>query len=270
MSERLSSGNNSGEDVNSEWNFEEYAEEFRGKESERAREDVEYWAGEYVGIERQFTQHKVTGKADFERWEADAAEAYGKMLDAEYSSGFQDIYERDNTEKIARIDPRESIEAESGYYYDERNKALIEAIQSNPDDTQREKELELVYGLHMLVAKHIEASADSELRRTDVETYQRNRQSAHNNLIDRLNALNGLAERYKVKRFTFRDFKTNNFEYDRRKDPYGETDARYDYDRTCVEGWAKRAFSRDFEQAARERNMTERTDSLVAMFHSKD
>jgi len=251
------------------FDFEQYASEFREKEGERAREDVQYWSDEYTTTEAQFANYKVLSRADYEVWEADAAESFKKMKEAEYRAEYKDRYERDAAEKLARVDPRKSIEAASGYYYTARNEALIQAIQGCEDEDKREKDLEIVYGLHALVARHIQASQDYELRRTDIDVYQANRRHAHNNLISGLNAINDLAEAYGVTRLTFRNFETNDFIYHRELDSSGQTDARCEYDRSCVEEWAKNAFSREFDQAAKESSTTSgNSGSLVARFHS--
>lgn len=246
------------------------ATEYREQKIDRAREDVKYWADDYKDVETQFAKHEIKNQAEFERWEEDAAHAFKKMREAESDSLFESRYERDDLERISNTLPPETIEAKSGDYYDERNLAILEAVRKNEDKDEREKELESIYSLHQLVARHIQAIMDYESRGSDPVIYNMHRRMAHNNLIRGLNNINRIADKYGVKRLIFRDFETNDFTYESHKDRHGETNARAEYDRSSVEAYVRRAFSRDFNKAEKENNITTRRDSLVAMFHGDD
>ena len=237
---------------------------------ENMREDVAFWAEEYKSIEKAFISNEIRDKDEFELWERDAAEAFHKMEEAAAYSDFKNIYEKDNFEAIAKVAPSETIEAKSGQYYKERNQLIIEAIKEKASEEDRDKELETVYGLHQLAAYHIEAQKDYDSRTRDPDQYQAVRRAAHNNLIKGLNAINHIAEKYGAKRLIFRDFETNDFAYFRNLDNHGECEARAEYDRSCVENYIRIAFSRDFEAAERENIKTNRSDSIVAMFHNAE
>ncbi len=234
------------------------------------REDVKHWSDEYKDIEQTFAKKEIKNAKEFEIWEDDAKHAFDKMKDAELYSDFQDRYERDAFEKLSKCDPSETIEAKSGQYYRERNEAIIEAIKQNPNNEEKESELKTVHGLHMLVAGHIQAIMDYEARGSSPEAYNAHRKNAHNSLISGINKINHIAEKYGTKRLIYRDFETNDFLYDKSKDAYGETNARAEYDRSIVEAYTRYAFSRDYEQAEKENNITTNRDSIISMFHGED
>ena len=244
------------------------AAELRESRTERARDDVAFWASEYKDIEQAFVKHEIKSPGEFELWEDDAKNAFSCMEEAEKDAEFTDRYERDHTERIASTEPSETIEAKAGDYYDARNKAIIEAVRRNDNETERESDLADIYQLHQLVAGHIMAIMDYETRSNDPMIYNSNRRMAHNRLIRGLNKINGIAEKYGEKRLTFRDFITNDFAYDGTKDRGSETNARAEYDRGCVEAYVRNAFSREFEKADSENKEALRPNrSLTAMFH---
>ena len=232
------------------------------------RDDVRFWAEQYRDTEIAFSKKNISKAEEFEIWEADAKNAFDKMTEAERYANYRSIYEKDDEERIAKIAGAETIEAKSGEYYHARNAALLDAIDQNTDENERAADEKVVLELHELAARHIEAIFDYDTRGTDPMIYNMNRRTAHNSLIRGVNEINHLAEKYGVKRLVFRDFETNDFTYNSVNDPHGETNARAEYDRSSVEAWVRNAFSRDFEQAEKERNFTSRrNDSIVAMFH---
>ena len=247
------------------------AAELRESRIESAREDVKYWSSEYKEIELAFTKHEMKSLGEFELWEGDAEDAFSQMEKAEKNAEFKDRYEKDYAEKIAKVKPDETIEAKAGDYYEIRNNALIEAVRRNENEAEREADLTDIYKLHQLVAGHILACMDFETRRNDPMIYNSNRRIAHNQLIRGLNKINHIAEKYGEKRLVFRDFIPNDFVYDSTKDHSSETNARAEYDRSCVEAYVRNAFSRDFEKADSENKETPRPErSLTAMFHESD
>lgn len=244
------------------------AAELRESRIEGAREDVAFWAGEYKDIEQAFVKHEIKSPGEFELWEDDARNAFSNMEEAEKDAEFADRYERDYAERIASTEPSETIEAKSGDYYDARNRAIIEEVRRNENEAERESDLADIYQLHQLVAGHIMAIMDYETRSNDPMIYNSNRRIAHNRLIRGLNKINHIAEKYGEKRLVFRDFITNDFTYDGTKDRGSETNARAEYDRSCVEAYVRNAFSRDFEKAEKEDSESgKRGNSLTAMFH---
>ncbi len=209
--------------------------------------DVKFWAGEYRDIERDFA-NKEYGRIpenEFSIWEKEAKGYYDKMKQAADEEGLN-RYERDRVEQLAVVRPHETIESYSGNFYDERRDRLMNAIpKDSPDYVDAQK-------FPMLVMEHLSKQYDFETRSFDAAVYQARRTRAHNDMIRGLNHLNHLAEKYGTERFTFRDFETNDFRYDKEFDRTGETNARAEYDRGTVEDYARAAFSREFDQAERE------------------
>lgn len=243
-------------------------------EKERAAGELDYWAGEYREIEQTFAKQKQDKQftlKEYELWEQDAAEAFQKLKNIEPKLEFQTRYDRDNAERLAAVDGRDSIEAYAGNFYDQRNRALISAIKNSLDEHQTE-DLETVESLHMLVAEYIHAVDDKELRRMDPQSYQNSRAYHHNAMIRGINQINRLADKYDAKRLIFRDFETNDFAYKEFLDQRGETNARAEYDRSSVEAYIRTAFSKDFAEAERGQGdqYYDQNRSIVAQFHSRD
>lgn len=239
---------------------------------EDARADLAYWAEEYRAAELAFLkrENKVS-QNEYEKWEDDAKQSFTKIEKLENDCNFKSLYEKDAAERLAAVDGRESIEAYAGNFYEERNRNLVNAIM-NTDGDDKEDDKSIVGELHQLVASYIYASRDSEMRHMDPLTYQSRRQSRHNAVIRRINEINQLAEKYGVKRLTFRDFKTNDFPYNERLDYTGETNARAEYDRSAVESYIRTAFSSDFHDSEKSDSNTNYNPhkSIVAQFHTRD
>lgn len=219
------------------------------KREEEAKKELRYWCTDYRETEHAFTKRDI-GKnlREYEKWEDAAAEAFHKIERAEEDAGFNSRYERDAAERLATVDGRDSIEAYAGNFYTERNRSLINAIRSSNNE-EADEDVDIIGGLHELVANYIRSTKDQELRRTNTEEYTANRREKHNLVIRRINSINQIAEKYGAKRFTFRDFETNDFAYKKELDPTKETDARVEYDRAAVESYIRMAFSDEFREA---------------------
>lgn len=249
------------------------------KRIEAAREDVEYFSQLYRDVTSDFAREKKRkgriGYDEYLKWEEDAAQSFSKMKAAEYDAKYDNIYDLDAAERLSVNDGENSIEAYAGNFFDERRNLLMEAIDKNTNRAEAAKDILTLGGLHQLVAEYVNARADHELSRTDSKAYRDKRQDAHNRVIDRINELNELAEKYGVTRLTFRNFVGNargpysEGQYDRRKDYRGYSNGRAEYDRSVVETYIWLAFTRDFKDFDEEEKKG-RSDSIVAMFHTKD
>ena len=237
-----------------------------------AMEDLKYWASKYQNIESDFSKRDIgRNLKEYEIWEDEAKEAFDKVIKMESRVAFDSIYEKDATERLAAVDGRKSIEAYAGNFYEERNQAILKKIRNSSND-DAEIDAKTVGDLHELVGAYIKSTKDFDLRQKSPEQYQANRASKHNSIIRRINAINELAEKYEVKPLTFRNFKTNDFTYNKRLDYSGETNARAEYDRSSVERYIRIAFAEDFRKAEMGNgdNYYDPNKSIVAQFHSKD
>ena len=242
------------------------------KREKEAREELEYWAGEYRNIELAFSKReKKADLEEYEKWENEAKMAFSNVEKTERSCRFASLYEKDATERLAAVEGKDSIEAYAGNFYDERNQVLVNKIMKS-NSSEAEKDVEIVGDLHILVYAYINACKDYKLKGFDPLQYQNNRKNKHNNMIERLNNINELAEKYNVTRLTFRNFITNDFPYDARRDSRGETNARAEYDRSSVENYIRTAFSSDFRELDEGNGDTyyNPNESLVKQFHSND
>lgn len=247
----------------------EWQKERAEKHREETERELKYWANEYRTIEQAFVKQDIGDNLkEFEKWEDDARDAFSRIGRAESEIIFESRYERDATEKLSVVDGRESIEAYAGKFYAERNRALISAIRES-GNKDADYDEDVVGSLHEYVADYIRATKDTELRRMDVDDYTRRRRDRHNDVIKSLNRINHIAEKYGARRLTFRDFETNDFLYRRDLDPYGETDARVEYDRTSVESYIRIAFSGEFREAESGNGdkYYDPNESIVRQFH---
>ena len=224
---------------------------------EKAREEAAYWAREYYDAEVSFAKRAEKSDIEYEeflKWEDDARTNYRRMQEYENQALFSSRYERDRAEKFGILDAGRTLEAKSGDFYLRRQRALNRAIEESgsPDG---EKDLLASQDLYRYVGEHIYYETDYDTRRFDVDSYQANRRRAHNNLIEQLNHMNDLAEKYGVQRFTLRNFETNDFPYDRNLDSGGYTDRRAEYDRATVEAYCRNAFSSQYDKAMRENGL---------------
>lgn len=234
-----------------------------------ALDDVKFFAKEYRDIENGFSKEANKkplwkNEAEFKIWENDAKNAFEKMKSAESDADLLsgNRFERDRIENISQSKVENTIEVYSGHFYESRSKALIEKLKEKPGS---EEDIEKVGSLHEYAAKHVEAVRDRSLRATNVESWNRNCRKTHNDLINLLNEINWLAKEYNVTPLTFRNFETNDYYYDRSKDPGGYTDARAEYDRAIVEKYCETAFSN--LGGAREETLTPEVATSVLDFH---
>ena len=231
---------------------------FQAMKIEKARENTKFWARAYYDTERDFEKRMKRGDIEYEeflKWEDDAKFNFDKIQEFENEARFSSIYEKDKTENFGILEASLSIEAKSGDFYRRRQRALNEAIEQS-DDSNKEKDLGVAQDLYRCVGEHIYYETDYETRSFDPKQYERNRRAAHNRLILQLNCLNALAEKYGVRRFTPRNFETNDFPYDEKLDIGKYTDMRAEYDRASVEFYCRNAFSSQYDKALRDSGLT--------------
>jgi hypothetical protein len=199
-----------------------------------------------------------TSKEEFLKWEQEYAYNWNRMqeyilesgmgVDAEAEAELPIFFSTDK-EKI-----KDTIEAQSGKYYDERMWELRRAITASDGKTQ-ESDMRLLGTFFHSVMAHVEfryfSPADiREQYGDDVDafnTFDRARTAAHNAVIKHLNAINALAEKYGTTRFTPRNFWTSE-----RMNQTPEVSRRMDFDRKAVELYYMNAFSYDIDKKDQE------------------
>lgn len=220
------------------------------------KKDVIFWAEEYRSVEQQYANRKARDERmsyeEFEKWEEDARYNYRRMREASNAVNFGSRYEQDKAERMGDLLAEDSIEAGAGDFYQRRVRALNEAIRVS-DAPDKEEDLRASDELYRFVGEHIYYTYDFETRKANIDYYKINRQKAHNALINHINGMDDIARKYGVKPFTFRNFATNSFAYNKCLDIGGHTNARIEYDRATVEAYCRRAFSTLYEKAERER-----------------
>lgn len=239
--------------------------------NQEARTELKYWSDEYRDIERAFQNVKnKKNLKEYEIWEADAARAFKNIKAAENKAHFESMYDRDAFEKLPAVEGGMSIEATAGYFYEDRIRDITMAI-TNSGGEDSKKDQDQVNGLFRLVVDFLDAREDSKLKNMDEEYYWRNRRNKHNAVIEHFNQINDIARKYDQKPLIFRNLMTNDFEYDKRLDYSGETNARAEYDRSSVEGYIMLAWSKEYnyEKDKDGDAPLDPNQSIVAQMHAR-
>lgn len=114
---------------------------------------------------------------------------------------------------------------------------------------QKAAEYNLLRQTWPAVNTYLQATGDYDLQHEDPDAYHRVRNSSHNQMIKQLNQLNDLARAHGLKPFTPRNFMTNDFVYEQKRDSGGYLNSRAEYDRETVLGYFSQVFGKDFEVA---------------------
>lgn len=271
--ERLSNSGNQNKNTSA---FDGFAERVKREQEfvERRREDTRHWARYYVGAEQAFDKRvkdqKIT-ETEFMKWEDEVGGAFFKMKEAEYDACYASRYEKDREEMIGSANSLMTAEVYAANFYEERKEALKQKILQNENPEERDNHLKILGDLHDKVCAHIECKRDFELKSKDVGAFDEARKNAHNSLIRNMNQINNLADEYRVRRLTFRNFLINDDKnYNAAYDIYLDTDARYDFDRSSVEKYTMIAFDDEYKKA--ETDGTLKVDpskvSKTAYFHN--
>lgn len=271
--ERLSNSNSQNKNTSA---FDDFAERVKREQEfvERRREDTRHWARYYVGAEQAFDKRvkdqKIT-ETEFMKWEDEVGGAFFKMKEAEYDACYASKYEKDREEMIGSANSLMTAEVYAANFYEERKEALKQKILQNENPEERDNHLKILGDLHDKVCAHIECKRDFELKSKDVGAFDEARKNAHNSLIRNMNQINNLADEYRVRRLTFRNFLINDDKnYNAAYDIYLDTDARYDFDRSSVEKYTMIAFDDEYKKA--ETDGTLKVDpskvSKTAYFHN--
>lgn len=271
--ERLSNSNSQNKNTSA---FDDFAERVKREQEfiERRREDTRHWARYYVGAEQAFDRRVKNNKiseTEFMKWEDEVGGAFFKMKEAEYDACYASKYEKDREEMIGSANSLMTAEVYAANFYEERKEALKQKILQNENPEERDNHLKILGDLHDKVCAHIECKRDFELKSKDVGAFDEARKNAHNSLIRNMNQINNLADEYRVRRLTFRNFLINDDKnYNAAYDIYLDTDARYDFDRSSVEKYTMIAFDDEYKKA--ETDGTLKVDpskvSKTAYFHN--
>lgn len=238
-----------------------------GKDAERvvpdAKAEVKYWSNEYNEAERQFARYSKkmaadkAGREDYRttlaRYEEDIAYDWqeAEMAADKAMSGqlIRSPYELADTQSLGVVEPHETVEAATGIFYEERVMVLNDKITSAEPTEETAAEQKLIRQTWRKVMDYVEASTDYDFLHMDYNAYRQARRVCHNNMIRQLNALNLLAEKYGTTRFTPRNFMTNDFVYNERRDRSGKLNRRANYDRETVLAYFQTVFQKDFALA---------------------
>ena len=271
--ERLSNSNSQNKNTSA---FDDFAERVKREQEfiERRREDTRHWARYYVGAEQAFDRRVKNNKiseTEFMKWEDEVGGAFFKMKEAEYDACYPSKYEKDREEMIGSANSLMTAEVYAANFYEERKEALKQKILQNENPEERDNHLKILGDLHDKVCAHIECKRDFELKSKDVGAFDEARKNAHNSLIRNMNQINNLADEYRVRRLTFRNFLINDDKnYNAAYDIYLDTDARYDFDRSSVEKYTMIVFDDEYKKA--ETDGTLKVDpskvSKTAYFHN--
>lgn len=141
------------------------------------------------------------------------------------------------------IAPGDTIEAASAVFYQDRMTDLVGQVNADEGlaESERQEKLRLLGSTWRRVSDYLESTSDLY----DGYDGQRRRTAAHNAMIRQLNSLNDLAREYDLQPFTFRNFMTNDFSYDKSRDRSGVLNYLADHDRETVANYFRKVFARD-------------------------
>lgn len=193
-------------------------------------------------------------KKEFELWEGDYKDAWNMMEERERSAGLYSPAQIAAVEEpviayLVDSELHKTIEAQAGHYYDERSGALLKAIHES-DGNDKKADLEYTRDFRHAVMRHLDykyIEGNGSWREYDADYYDRSRTRAHNSVIDHLNGLNALAEKYHTPRFTPRNFWTSDI-----KEQTPAMSRRMRYDRDIVEEYYAIAFSYEINDYEKE------------------
>ncbi len=236
---------------------------FKAEKGPTAVEEMRFWCQEYNTAEQQFAKYTkdVSSRSldaneqgryreTVAKYEDDIAYGWSKIEAASKIAWANQLirsdYELADTQGLGVVKPEETIEAATGIFYEERAKALNQQISANEQNENTAADQAVLRQTWRKVMDYIEAATDYDFLHRDYTSYQNIRRACHNNMIRQLNNLNQLAEKYGTARFTPRDFMTNDFSYDQRRDHNGQLNLRANYDRETVLAYFRTVFESDF------------------------
>lgn len=244
-----------------------FAENSHAETAPDAISEVKFWSSEYNTAELQFAKYARSGGPGnycetLKKYENDIRFAWEHLQDsthkARQSQLIRSDYELADTQALGVVNPEETIEAATGIFYEERATKLNQEILVHGENEESQADHAILRQTWRKVMDYIEAATDYEFKNRDYNTYQNMRRDCHNRMIRQLNDLNHLAEKYKVERFTVRDFMTNDFYYSSKRDTAGNLNHRANYDRESVLAYFKTAFQGEFASSEKKAEIKER------------
>lgn len=226
-------------------------------------EEMQFWCQEYNAAEQQFARYAKDVNSSMlntdeqnhyretvAKYEDDIAYDWSKINSASKIAWATQLirsdYELADTQGLGVVKPDETIEAATGIFYEERAKALNQQISASEQNENTIADQTVLRQTWRKVMDYIEAATDYDFLHRDYASYQNARRACHNNMIRHLNNLNQLAEKYGTARFTPREFMTNDFSYDQRRDRNSQLNLRANYDRETVLAYFRTVFESDF------------------------
>lgn len=231
-------------------------------------EAMKFWCQEYNTAEAQFVRYSKTisgrplSEAEYghyrktvAKYESDVAYDWQRIEETSNQALSDQLIHRLNeladAQSLGIVKPEETIEAATGIFYEERMEALNQQILSREQNKDTTADQAVLRQTWRKVMDYIEASTDYDFLHRDYSAYQNARRTCHNNMIQQLNHLNLLAEKYGTVRFTPRNFMTNDFAYSQRRDRGGKLNNRANYDRETVLAYFRTVFEGDFSAMER-------------------
>ncbi len=230
--------------------------EVKAVEDEQNKEKLKTLGLEYRALERDFGQEFTDADDKKERLNYTIKKyedrvRHNRFLAKLARSSMKSEYGLAEFEGIVVDRPGETIEAKSGVMYAERLGDLKEAIRgSELGEDEKRADLEGLGRTLGLVMAHIERQFDEASDDFEAKANDRARTEAHNQVIEQLNWMNEVAEKYGVRRFCCRDFLTSRG-YNKNSDFNGALGRRMKSDRAIVERYFELAYKERVENIRR-------------------
>jgi len=263
MAEKLKIDSSGGEEVETMPTY----EEVRSKELEGYRERASELGREYQQIERDFDE-KYPGSLTKYADDPEKQKFYNKFFIEKYENEIAsnrreanlctkplglDGYELADLEKIDIVQSKleRTVEVKSSDLYVSRREALQNKL--NEEGTEEEKHLLAnTYGLILEYADYKFADT-SGYALFEHQMHDKMRTEAHNKVIEQLNAMNDLANKYGERPFTCRNFVTSrNYSEEKDKEFGMAYRDRASSDRKIVDFYFSRAYESAMIRAKRQ------------------
>lgn len=237
--------------------------------------EMKFWSNEYNMTEKQFAEYVKAGlpegyRETLKKYEDDIRFSWVKLQKMTNKAWegqlIRSDYELADTQRLGVVEPEETVEAATGIFYEERAHSLNQAILACGQNEESQTDNATLRQTWRRVSDYIESVTDYEFKSRDYNAYQNMRRACHNRMIQQLNQINYLAEKYGTERFTARDFMTNDFYYDSKRDRGRSLNHRANYDRETVLAYFRTAFQGDFDRSEKKAGIKERGMIAGVMF----
>ena len=226
----------------------------RQQQIEKAPKEAAHFFKNIYDLQKDFAHHSqaikeansTMSQQEFEKWEDAFTDEYNfaqktinyAHLDLDtIAEAAQNMITSSKESEL-----RKTIEAQAGNFYYERVRDLKKAINDSKDPNS-EKDIDYILEFRNTVYSHLDYKymTPEEVKDYGPEQYERQRTHTHNSVIEHINGLNSLANKYNTRPFTVRNFWPSSIR--NKNEQSGAMQKVLRYDRDIVEEYYAVIFS---------------------------